>query len=201
MRARLRVLVLVLVLVGGVGSEALAENTGPAHFNGVPVLSHRPKGWMAPEVKRKIPKKGWRTGGGVVLDSSSGQILLVLNIKEKKKRGTNGWTFPKGKDEGKGPGIAARHEVLEEGGVHAMALMHLGVYKDRSWGKGRPINRHYYLMKLERDTGVFDHETAEVKWVSFEKAAKMLQQSRDRSILQQAGRALRALGDEEAPSP
>ena len=176
----------------------------PAAFaagaGGLPTLSMRPKGWLADGgTGGGRSRRGWSSAGGVVIDPITQKVLLVRNRKERKQRKTNGWTFPKGKDEGDGPLETAYHEVAEESGVRAAAWLYLGALREESWRAKRPVTRHYYLMHKLSESGRFDRETSKIAWVSLDRATKLLQQKRDRKVLKQARRAITALERLGAP--
>lgn len=83
------------------------------------------------------------------------------------------WTFPKGH-----PRASETHEqcavreVLEETGVEARVVERLpGSYT------GTTTTSTYFIMKVERETGVFDEETIEVRWVLLDDAAELISRS------------------------
>jgi diadenosine hexaphosphate hydrolase (ATP-forming) len=123
--------------------------------------------------------------GGVLIDAQ-GRTLL-----RKASGGFDGmdWTFAKGGgDAGESPEQIALREVLEETGWKARVIRPLpGVHKG-----GTTLNRYFLMAPLE-DTGKFDWETSEVRWVDFEEAARLLALSpnpvgraRDLTVLQLA---------------
>jgi 8-oxo-dGTP diphosphatase len=107
--------------------------------------------------------------GGVLL-SKSGYVLL--------REPTNHfdgyvWTFPKGKpDAGETPDQTALREVWEETGSRAEIL---GALPD-TYASGLSTNA-YFVMSLQEQTYAFDWETQTVRWVSFEEARRMIQQT------------------------
>jgi 8-oxo-dGTP pyrophosphatase MutT (NUDIX family) len=99
------------------------------------------------------------------------------------------WSFAKGRGEaGESPEQIALREVFEETGWRARVVCPLpGEHKGST-----TLNR-YFLMEPIQDTGSFDWETSEVRWVDFEEAVRLLSRSpnakgraRDLTVLQLA---------------
>ena len=116
----------------------------------------------------------WTSAGGVVIDRQ-GRIAVV---RQRDRRGRWRWTLPKGRiDPGETAEAAALREVYEESGLRARIV--------------RPIVRHegrlhatyFFQMDLERNDGVHDGETKEVRLVSFVEATKLLSGRRDLRVL------------------
>lgn len=116
----------------------------------------------------------WSSAGGVVWDKK-GRIAVVLQ-RDRARRLR--WTLPKGRiDRGETIEQAALREVREESGLRAKVTGYLGRHE------GRRHFTHYFSMGLMKDTGRFDGETVEVRFVTLEKARKLLRSRRDRHVL------------------
>jgi 8-oxo-dGTP diphosphatase len=83
------------------------------------------------------------------------------------------WTFPKGRqNSGETPEETAQREVLEETGIKVEIKERLpGVYK------GGTTQTVYFLMSFVEDTGKFDGETQSIRWVTPEKARKLISET------------------------
>jgi ADP-ribose pyrophosphatase YjhB (NUDIX family) len=80
------------------------------------------------------------------------------------------WTFPKGRTElGEAPERTALREVREESGVEAEIVGEIpGVFS------GLESETRYFLMRLVRDHGDPDSETARVGWFDLAEAERLL---------------------------
>jgi ADP-ribose pyrophosphatase YjhB (NUDIX family) len=120
------------------------------------------------------PDGKWSSAGGVVSDGE-GRIALVLQ-RDRSRRLR--WTLPKGRiDPGETAETAALREVHEESGLRARIVGTLLIHE------GPRHFTHYFEMILLRDDGRHDAETKEVRFVSLERAAKMMRGDRDLSVL------------------
>jgi 8-oxo-dGTP pyrophosphatase MutT (NUDIX family) len=121
--------------------------------------------------------------GGVVFDRR-GRVALV----KQRDRGLRlRWTFPKGRIDGdESPEAAALREVREETGLRTRIATYLG----RHEGKRRIT--HYFTMELLRVAGSHDAETVELRFVTVERARRMLRSARDCAVLDRALRGRRA---------
>ena len=130
----------------------------------------------------------WSSAGGVVIDGR-GRIALVRQ-RDRKRRWR--WTLPKGRiDPGETPEAAALREVHEESGLRARIVRPIVLHH------GRLHFTYFFEMTLERDEGVHDRETKEVRLVSFVEAAHLLRSRRDLQVL----RRLVEMRTHTAPDP
>lgn len=106
--------------------------------------------------------------GGVVVNAD-GKVLLVEPAEH-----FDGvvWTFPKGKqDKGESPEQTALREVREESGISATIISTLpGEYE------GSTSITKFFLMKCDLSIadGVWDKETAGIRWVDFNEALGLI---------------------------
>lgn len=113
--------------------------------------------------KWKKPEK-WFSAGGVVVASKDDYSKVYIR---KPSNNYGPWSFPKGRiDKGESPPKTALREVSEEIGVKAALVPggYLGT------GDGDFSVTHFYLMYAVHDTGRTDHETEEVKVVTWSEA-------------------------------
>ncbi|MCO4763120.1 MAG: NUDIX domain-containing protein [Myxococcales bacterium] len=116
------------------------------------------------------PRAGVARAYGGVLLSAEGKVLLRAPTG---RFGGYAWTFAKGRpDPGETPAQAALREVREETGVVAEIV---GVIE--GWFRGDTTDTCWFVMRPIRETGQFDHETAEVAWVDWATAREMVQQT------------------------
>jgi 8-oxo-dGTP pyrophosphatase MutT (NUDIX family) len=114
------------------------------------------------------------SAGGVVFDARR-RIAIVL---QRNREGRLRWTLPKGKLEpGETPGQAARREVLEETGLRTRIVGRLGTYQTKR------RRTYWFRMDVRRNHGVFDDETAELRFVSVARARRLVRSRRDRTVL------------------
>jgi 8-oxo-dGTP pyrophosphatase MutT (NUDIX family) len=126
-----------------------------------------------PRARRTLVGK-WTSAGGVVIDRR-GRIAVV---RQRDRRGRWRWTLPKGRiDRGETAEATAVREVYEESGLRARIVRPIVMHE------GRLHFTYFFEMTLERDDGVHDRETKEVRLVSLGKAAKMLRSRRDLRVL------------------
>ena len=146
-----------------------------------------PTDWRFRERRGKRRKRGWQTSGGIVVDVASGKVALVKNRRERRD-GWSGWTWPKGLiDPGEGPLFTAIREIREECGIEAEPVAWVTSFRTK-----RAL-RHYFVLTKIRDGFEFSRETIDVRWVSLDKARKLLDRRRDRRVLEHAAHTLRAL--------
>jgi ADP-ribose pyrophosphatase YjhB (NUDIX family) len=138
--------------------------------------------------------KGATSFGGVVIDGK-GRCLLVSPANHF---GGYAWTFPKGTARrGEAPADAAQREVREESGVIAEIVAPVqGTFAGTTGASA------YYLMSAIEETGIFDAETAGIRWVTPEEAEALIAQTpsaigrkRDRAVLRAAFDLWRALSE------
>lgn len=113
--------------------------------------------------------KGKVAYGGVVLD----QANRVLLREPLNHYGGYVWTFAKGgPDKGETPEQTALREVLEETGVKAEIIQQIpGDFP------GDTSTTIFFLMRMKEDTGKFHNETASVRWVTFDEAPSLINQT------------------------
>lgn len=132
-----------------------------------PLISFKPLGGIPikreKQHKYKKPEK-WFSAGGVVVASKTDFTKVFIR---KPSNGYGPWSFPKGRiDKGESPPNTALREVEEESGVKAALVPggYLGT------GEGDFSITHFYLMYCVANTHHTDHETEEVKLVSWSEA-------------------------------
>lgn len=133
---------------------------------------------------------------GGVLVNDKGQVLLREPVNHF---GGAAWTFAKGKHEpGEHPLETATREVKEETG-HKAAVLGLVPGK----GVGTTGETYYFLMRSTGENPAWmDGETAQTKWVSWEEAKKLIEQSdpvvraRDLKVLEAARAQLAKLASD-----
>ena len=131
------------------------------------------------------PKEHAEVSYGGIIINAEGQVLL------RSPSGSgygNKWTFAKGgADKGEKPEEAALREVLEETGMKASITGEVpGHYSSGS------KSHKYFIMQVDEDTGKFDKETSEVKWMSPEEAFKSIHEGSGRDASKRDARALSA---------
>lgn len=116
----------------------------------------------------------WTSAGGLLFDRR-GRIALV---RQRDRSGRWRWTLPKGRiDVGETAEEAALREVYEESGLRARIVQPIYLHE------GRLHFTHFFEMTLERDDGVHDRETKEVRLVPIVEAAGLLRSRRDLQVL------------------
>jgi 8-oxo-dGTP diphosphatase len=93
------------------------------------------------------------------------------------------WSLPKGKlDDGEGWREAALREVAEETGLRCEAVVELApsAYLDR---KGRRKRVRWWLMRPVEGSFEPTDEVDELRWVSLERAAALLDYEHDRELV------------------
>jgi 8-oxo-dGTP pyrophosphatase MutT (NUDIX family) len=122
----------------------------------------------------RLPFAKWTSAGGAVIDQR-GRIALV---RQRDRRGRWRWTLPKGRMEpGETAEATALREVYEESGLRARILRPIILHE------GRLHFTHFFEMALERDDGVHDGETKEVRFVPFVEAVALVRSQRDLRVL------------------
>lgn len=151
------------------------------------------------------------SSGGIVFKKENGKTYwLVCRSNPSKEFPNVVWRLPKGwiddKDNGKFPGVyasgekrasddllqkSAIREVKEEGGVNARIIEKIGTerffYNSKDRGGLTLKFVTFYLMEYLKDSkDGFDFETAEVKWLPFSEAQKLLTHKGEKAVLEKA---------------
>ncbi len=142
------------------------------------------------EDKPKIPTVEQISAGGAAFRNIDSRLEVVICAVNPSLR----WQLPKGiVDDGETPEIAAQREVREEAGIET-ELLEL-IEKVEYWYVGFHNSErvrfhkfvHFYLMKyLSGDAANHDHEIAEARWVSIEKAIEMLAFKGEKEVVRKA---------------
>lgn len=141
---------------------------------------------MGKEKQEKIIREF--SSGGVVLKKNK-WLITKSSISDLYPNSV--WRLPKGWiDEGETLEETAIREVKEEGGVKAKIIKKIETirYFYIAPDKGKILKFvTFYLMEWIKDFPEgFDGETSEIKWLSFDKAYKLLSFSNEKQILKKA---------------
>ncbi|HEV7605058.1 MAG TPA: NUDIX hydrolase [Candidatus Limnocylindrales bacterium] len=135
------------------------------------------------------------SAGGIVVRYEAGQPWLVVGSRRRERDGRT-WTLPKGTpNDGESREQTAVREVEEETGLKVSITGPLDSIEYWFVQSGTRIHKtvHYFLMKpVGGDLAKHDHEFDEVRWVSFEGAAKMLTFETERALVARAAELLTA---------
>ena len=134
------------------------------------------------------------SAGGVAFRWHDSEPRIVIVLMKPRLR----WQLPKGiVDEGESPEITAVREVREEAGIETdlLSLIETIEYWYRSTKYGKPVRFHkfvhFYLLSYQSgNVADHDHEVAEAKWVSFEKAIEMLAFKSERQVVEKARKVI-----------
>jgi 8-oxo-dGTP diphosphatase len=119
------------------------------------------------------------SAGGVVFDAAGNVAIVLQRDRASRLR----WTLPKGRlTAGESPVEAALREVYEETGLVTTIVEPLGVYP------GKRRRTHYFRMIVRSNYGAFCDETEELRFVTLERARRLLRARRDRTVLAWARR-------------
>ena len=130
-------------------------------------------------VELPVPLEVVQAAGGLVVRRTGG--LLQIALVHRPEQGD--WSYPKGKlEEGETFEEAALREVAEETGFSCRLLRFIGhtEYTDR---KGRPKVVAYWVMAAVDGRFVPNEEVDELRWLTFEDAARLLSYGRDGELL------------------
>jgi 8-oxo-dGTP diphosphatase len=115
----------------------------------------------------------WRLGG-----SGDVEVLLVHRPKY------DDWSLPKGKrDPGETDEACALREVAEETGLACALGPELAVVSSYIDRKGRPKEVRWWVMSIVSGEFVATEEVDEIRWLSLERAHRLLSYDRDRDVL------------------
>jgi 8-oxo-dGTP diphosphatase len=127
----------------------------------------------------KEPPPEVRAAGGVVVRERDGRREVAVIHRPKY----DDWSLPKGKlDAGEAWRVAAVREVAEETGLRCETLAELtpSTYVD---GKGRRKLVRWWLMRPLEGTFRPSKEVDELRWVTPERAAEVLEYEHDRALV------------------
>jgi 8-oxo-dGTP pyrophosphatase MutT (NUDIX family) len=137
------------------------------------------------------------SAGGVAFRWRDSEPEMAIVSAKPKMR----WQLPKGiVDPGETPEVTAVREVREEAGIETnlLALIETIEYWYRAVRYGKPVRYHkfvhFYLLQYHSgDVSDHDHEIAEARWVSFDKAVEMLAFESERRVVQEAREMIAAM--------
>ncbi len=133
-----------------------------------------------------------RSSGAIVYRFIGGELTFLLI---KNNRSSN-WGFPKGHIErGETTKDAARREVLEETGVHAIFLPDFASKSEYTiQGKVEKTVTIFLARTEDVDTKIQREEIEDYAWLNFRKAMDRLKFSNDRNMLKSANEFLKSKG-------
>ena len=132
------------------------------------------------------------SAGGIVVRSLEASPELVIGMRRREHGVT--WTLPKGTPEA-GETIAetATREVREESGIEVRIVERLPSIEYNFVQHGARIHKtvHYFLMDpVGGDLSRHDREFADVRWVTFDEALRLLSFETERGLVSSAGARL-----------
>jgi 8-oxo-dGTP pyrophosphatase MutT (NUDIX family) len=146
----------------------------------------------------KVITKDQISAGGVAFRRVNSKIeVAIVSVKPSLR-----WQLPKGiVDPGETPEVTAVREVREEAGVETELLELLQTveywYQRVQYGQHIRFHKyvHFYLLKYTAgDVKDHDHEIAESRWVSIEKAIELLSFKSERSVVEKSRTRMTELG-------
>ena len=151
------------------------------------------------EVKGSFPVATQISAGGVAFRQVGAEVEIAIILTQPNRR----WQLPKGTlDEGETIEQAALREVREETGINTSCIAPVETieywYVGNSGGLKTKFHKfvHYFLLKyLDGDVSRHDHEVAEARWVSVDKAIEMLAFKNEITTVKKAAELIRNLLD------
>ena len=132
------------------------------------------------------------SAGGIVVRFVDGRPELVVGKRRRERDGVT-WTLPKGTpNPGETTEETALREVAEESGLTVRIVRRFDSIEYWFVQGGTRIHKtvHYFLMEpTGGDLAKHDHEFDDVKWISFDEAARLLSFETERSLVARAGAA------------
>lgn len=123
--------------------------------------------------------------GGIVIRTGDGEPLVLL---VRARPAPHHWVLPKGHIEpGETAAEAARREVQEEAGVDATPAEYVGEL-EYELPRGGHVSVGYFLMRFEGHAPA--SETREVRWSTFDEAARQVPFDNARALLARARETL-----------
>ena len=119
--------------------------------------------------------------GGVVYrgDDDQRRVLLV-----RAKPAPHDWVLPKGHIEiNESPDQTARREVIEEAGVDAEPIRHIGTLEFDT-PTGKHVRSAFFLMRFVR--AVPAHERREIRWATIDDARRLVDFDDTRALIEAA---------------
>jgi 8-oxo-dGTP pyrophosphatase MutT (NUDIX family) len=141
-------------------------------------------------------KEGTATSaGGIVVRYEESIPQLVLGRRLRERDGET-WTLPKGTPNlGETTEETALREVREETGLRVRIVSALDSIHYTFIQRGTRFHKTVHYFMMEPTGGCFedhDHEFEEVRWVSFDEAARMLSFETERALVALAATRLQA---------
>ncbi len=129
------------------------------------------------------------SAGGVVIRHASGRAEIVVGSRRRDRAGWT-WTLPKGTPKpGESREQTALREVSEETGLEVRIAAPLDSIEYWFVQGGRRIHKtvHYFLMDpIGGDLDRHDHEFADVRWMPFGDALRLLSFETERGLVARA---------------
>jgi 8-oxo-dGTP pyrophosphatase MutT (NUDIX family) len=180
----------------GAGSEGIKKkrkrkrstNRGPQTPHKTPASTS-----VKPVVKRHYAKRVDEvSAGGLVIDSTGEQGLLIGRIDHKDASGTRLlWSLPKGHiEEGETPEQAAIREVAEETGITSSISRPLGVIDFWFMAGGKRIHKTVHHFLFTEVSGVLmpqESEVDEVSWFPLGEIIERLAYPDEKKLIARSG--------------
>ncbi len=180
----------------GAGSEGIKKKRKRKRSaNRGPQTPHKPSASTSvkPAVKRQYAKRVDEvSAGGLVIDSTGEQGLLIGRIDHKDASGTRLlWSLPKGHiEEGETPEQAAIREVAEETGITSSISKSLGVIDFWFMAGGKRIHKTVHHFLFTEVGGVLmpqESEVDEVSWFPLGEIIERLAYPDEKKLIARSG--------------